>query len=160
MIVYCAHEDCHASLQVAELLQNHGFSQVAVFLGGFRAWDEAGYPVDALGKRRLIFGFRLIIGGLFLYAGLSKINQPYKFAAAIQAYQLLPQFFVGLAAVLIPWIEAVCGLALLFGRKPRSALLIFMILLIFFIFIIGLTMSRGLEIDCGCGLLADRQVGG
>ena len=46
MIVYCAHEDCHASLQVAELLQNHGFSQVAVFLGGFRAWDEAGYPVD------------------------------------------------------------------------------------------------------------------
>jgi rhodanese-related sulfurtransferase len=46
MIVYCAHEDCHASLQVAELLQNHGFSQVAVFLGGFRSWDEAGYPVD------------------------------------------------------------------------------------------------------------------
>ena len=45
MIVYCAHED-HASLQVAELLQNRGFSQVAVFLGGFRAWDEAGYPVD------------------------------------------------------------------------------------------------------------------
>ena len=46
MIVYCAHEDCHASLQVAELLQNRGFSQVVVFLGGFRAWDEAGYPVD------------------------------------------------------------------------------------------------------------------
>ncbi len=113
----------------------------------------------SLVKRRLIFGFRLIIGGLFLYAGLSKINQPYKFAAAIQAYQLLPQFFVGLAAVLIPWIEAVCALALLFGRKSRSALLIFMILLILFIFIIGLTMSRGLEIDCGCGLLADRQVG-
>jgi len=113
----------------------------------------------SLGKRRLIFCLRLIIGGLFLYAGLSKINQPYKFAAAIQAYQLLPQFFVGLVAVLIPWTEAVCGLALLFGRKSRSALLIFMLLLIFFIFIIGLTMSRGLEIDCGCGLLANRRVG-
>ncbi len=46
IIVYCAHEDCHASLQVAELLQTRGFSQVAVFMGGFRAWDEAGYPVD------------------------------------------------------------------------------------------------------------------
>jgi rhodanese-related sulfurtransferase len=46
IIVYCGHEDCHASLQVAELLQSRGFTQVAVFLGGFRAWDEAGYPVD------------------------------------------------------------------------------------------------------------------
>lgn len=113
----------------------------------------------SFGKRSLIFCLRLIIGGLFLYAGLSKISQPYKFAAAIQAYQLLPQFFVGLAAVLIPWIEAVCGLALLLGCKSRSALLIFLILLISFIFIVGLTMSRGLEIDCGCGLLANRQVG-
>lgn len=46
IIVYCGQEDCHASLQVAELLQQRGFTQVAVFLGGFRAWDEAGYPVD------------------------------------------------------------------------------------------------------------------
>lgn len=46
IIVYCGHEDCHASLQVAELLQSRGFSRVAVFMGGFRAWDEAGYPVD------------------------------------------------------------------------------------------------------------------
>ncbi len=46
ILVYCANEDCHASLKVAELLQNRGISQVAVFLGGFRAWDEAGYPVD------------------------------------------------------------------------------------------------------------------
>jgi rhodanese-related sulfurtransferase len=46
IVVYCANEDCHASLQVAELLQSRGFTQVAVFLGGFRAWDEAGYAVD------------------------------------------------------------------------------------------------------------------
>lgn len=46
IIVYCGHEDCHASLQVAEILQGRGFTRVAVFMGGFRAWDEAGYPVD------------------------------------------------------------------------------------------------------------------
>jgi len=46
IIIYCAHEDCHASLKVAELLQSRGFGEVAVFLDGFRAWDEAGYPVD------------------------------------------------------------------------------------------------------------------
>lgn len=46
IVVYCGSADCHASLQVAELLQSRGFTRVAVFLGGFRAWDEAGYPVD------------------------------------------------------------------------------------------------------------------
>ncbi|HAY21696.1 MAG TPA: hypothetical protein DCY27_05930 [Desulfobacterales bacterium] len=46
VIVYCGNEDCHASLQVAEWLQSLGFSRVAVFLSGFRAWDQAGYPVD------------------------------------------------------------------------------------------------------------------
>lgn len=46
IIVYCGHADCHASLQVAEFLQSYGFTQVAVFVGGFRIWDEAGYPVD------------------------------------------------------------------------------------------------------------------
>jgi putative oxidoreductase len=110
-------------------------------------------------KKRLVFCFRLVVGGLFLYAGVSKIGHPYEFAAAIQAYQLLPQFFVGVAAVLIPWLETVSGLALLFGYKPRSALISLMLLLIIFLAIIGLTMSRGLDIDCGCGLLASRRIG-
>jgi putative oxidoreductase len=110
-------------------------------------------------KRWLSFCVRLVLGGLFLYAGLSKIGQPYHFAAAIQAYQLLPQFLVGLTAVLIPWIETVSAIALLLGCKPRSTLITFMILLAIFIVIIGFTMFRGLDIDCGCGLLANRRVG-
>lgn len=46
LVVYCSSVDCHASLRVAEFLRNHGYTQVAVYEGGFRAWDEAGYPVD------------------------------------------------------------------------------------------------------------------
>jgi uncharacterized membrane protein YphA (DoxX/SURF4 family) len=110
-------------------------------------------------KRRLVFAARLILGGAFLYAGLSKIGEPYQFAAAIQAYQLLPQFLVGLAAVLIPWMETVSAIALLLGRKPRSALLTLIVLLAMFVVIIIITMFRGLDIDCGCGLLANRRVG-
>lgn len=110
-------------------------------------------------KRRLVLAVRLILGGAFLYAGLSKIGEPYQFAAAIQAYQLLPQFLVGLAAVLIPWMETVSAIALLWGRKPRSALLTLIVLLAMFVVIIIITMFRGLDIDCGCGLLANRRVG-
>lgn len=46
LVVYCGPAGCDAALKVAEKLQSLGYTQVAAFLGGFRAWDEAGYPVD------------------------------------------------------------------------------------------------------------------
>ncbi|MDI6853142.1 MAG: rhodanese-like domain-containing protein [Deltaproteobacteria bacterium] len=46
IVVYCGQEACDSALQAAEKLQSQGFTQVAAYLGGFRAWDEAGYPVD------------------------------------------------------------------------------------------------------------------
>lgn len=46
IVVYCGQVHCDASLEVAEHLQAQGFDQVMVYLGGFRAWDRAGYPVD------------------------------------------------------------------------------------------------------------------
>jgi rhodanese-related sulfurtransferase len=46
LVVYCGQVSCDAALTVAEKLQSLGFNRVAVFLGGFRAWDEAGYPAD------------------------------------------------------------------------------------------------------------------
>ncbi|MCX5889424.1 MAG: rhodanese-like domain-containing protein [Deltaproteobacteria bacterium] len=46
LVVYCGQINCDAALKVAENLQAHGFSRVAAFLGGFQAWDQAGYPAD------------------------------------------------------------------------------------------------------------------
>ncbi|MBM4273191.1 MAG: rhodanese-like domain-containing protein [Deltaproteobacteria bacterium] len=46
IVVYCSQVQCDASLKVAEKLQSLGFSEVAAFLAGFNAWDQAGYPVD------------------------------------------------------------------------------------------------------------------
>lgn len=46
IVVYCAEAHCDIALKVAEKLQSLGFTQVAAFLGGFKGWDEAGYPVD------------------------------------------------------------------------------------------------------------------
>jgi rhodanese-related sulfurtransferase len=45
IVVYCGQLSCDAALKVAEKLQSLGFPRVATFLGGFSAWDEAGYPV-------------------------------------------------------------------------------------------------------------------
>lgn len=46
LVVYCGQVSCDAALKVAEKLQSLGYTRVAAFMGGFRAWDEAGYPVD------------------------------------------------------------------------------------------------------------------
>jgi len=46
LVVYCGQASCDAALKVAEKLQSLGYTQVTVFLGGFRLWDEAGYPAD------------------------------------------------------------------------------------------------------------------
>jgi len=46
IVVYCGQVSCDLALKVAENLQSLGFTRVAAFIGGFRAWDEAGYPAD------------------------------------------------------------------------------------------------------------------
>ncbi len=46
IVVYCSQASCDNALKVAEQLQALGYTRVMAFLGGFRAWDEAGYPVD------------------------------------------------------------------------------------------------------------------
>jgi rhodanese-related sulfurtransferase len=46
LVVYCSQVSCNAALKVAEALQSLGFTRVSAFMGGFRSWDEAGYPAD------------------------------------------------------------------------------------------------------------------
>ena len=46
IVVYCGQVSCDLALKVAEKLQSLGFTRVMAFTGGFRAWDEAGYPAD------------------------------------------------------------------------------------------------------------------
>ncbi len=46
LVVYCGMSSCEAALRVAEKLQSLGYSRVQVFMGGFRAWDDAGFPAD------------------------------------------------------------------------------------------------------------------
>jgi putative oxidoreductase len=110
---------------------------------------------DRLGSRLLA----VALGGLFFYAGLQKVLHPSEFAEAVLAYQLLPEALVGLAAAGLPWVEIAAGLCLVTGFKRRSGLVLLAALVAGFVIVILITMSRGLKIDCGCGLFFQRQVG-
>ncbi len=120
---------------------------------------KQGIPLTSSAKRWLLLAIRLLLGGVFLYASLDKILKPYHFAAAVQAYQLLPPSLLGMATVFIPWLEAVAATALIIGFRPRSAVVVLSVLMVVFMIAIAVTMARGLDIDCGCGLLVERPVG-
>lgn len=46
LLVYCSQESCDDALKLARRLKEAGYTRVMAYLGGFREWDEAGYPVD------------------------------------------------------------------------------------------------------------------
>ena len=46
IIVYCGGGECEVSLRLADELIGSGFTRVAVYLGGYPEWHDAGKPVE------------------------------------------------------------------------------------------------------------------
>jgi putative oxidoreductase len=92
----------------------------------------------------------LIIGGVFIYAGVIKALDPIGFANDIDNYKFLPWAIgVGLAFYL-PWLEILCGLALIARRLYLGGLSILTALISIFIVATVAAKVRGLDITCGC----------
>ncbi len=93
---------------------------------------------------------RIAVGLVFLLYGFDKILEPGDFARAIANYRLLPDALVNPLAVLLPWVECMCGMLLLTGQWTRSAALLSALLLSVFLAAVSITLFRGLDINCGC----------
>ena len=93
---------------------------------------------------------RLILGGLFIYAAVYKIADPYQFANDIRNYDLLPYYLVNLMALFLPWLELYCGLFLIVGLFVRTGSTLIGLMLVVFIIAIISAILRGLDIECGC----------
>lgn len=94
--------------------------------------------------------FRLYIGGIFIYASMSKINYAGEFAETIASYQLVPFWAVNVIAVIMPWTELICGLLLVAGVRAKAAAISIMAMLVLFIAVIAITLLRQIPIGCGC----------
>jgi putative oxidoreductase len=93
---------------------------------------------------------RLILGGLFIYAGIPKVADPHGFAKIIANYHLLPDILVSLPAIILPWLEIITGFFLVVGIFKRTSAIVLSSLLVVFICAIGFNLIRGLNFDCGC----------
>ena len=99
------------------------------------------YVVPALGA---------IIGGLFIYAGVLKAWDPVKFAADVQNFRILPWSIGVRLAFYLPWLEIICGVALVIGWMRSGALAILTGLTVIFIVATIAAQARGIDLECGC----------
>lgn len=93
---------------------------------------------------------RILLGLVFIAAALPKLADPPGFAKAIWAYALFPPWSLNPLALLLPWLELVCGLALCLGRWVRAAALWSSVLLVSFSLALAINLARHHPIDCGC----------
>jgi len=110
-------------------------------------------------NKTILVVFRVVLGGLFVYAGIVKALEPLDFAQNIRNYQLVGQSLSFVAALVLPWLEILAGAFLVAGIWKRGAALVVSALLVFFIFLTVLTMVRGLDVECGCFGPAARKAG-
>ena len=92
----------------------------------------------------------LIIGGIFVYAGVIKAMDPVAFANDIDNYKILPWPLAVRLAFYLPWLEMLCGLALILRFFYRGGLCILTGLTFVFIAASVVAKVRGLDITCGC----------
>jgi putative oxidoreductase len=100
----------------------------------------------------------LLVGALFIFAGVTKMVdfQPFRFldpmdfARDIDNYKILPWWMNVQLALYLPWLEIICGLALVLRRLYSGALALLLALLVVFIGASFAAKARGIDITCGC----------
>ncbi len=92
----------------------------------------------------------LIVGGIFIYAGVIKAMDPVAFANDIDNYKILPWPLAVRLAFYLPWLEMLCGLALVLRSFYLGGLFILTGLTFIFIAASVIAKVRGLDITCGC----------
>jgi len=93
---------------------------------------------------------RLVVGGVWIVAGLLKLPDLQSSVRAVRAYQLLPEAIVPAVGYALPIVEVAVGILLVVGLLVRASAVVSAVLFLAFITGISSAWARGLQIDCGC----------
>jgi len=94
--------------------------------------------------------FRVALGVIFVFASWDKILHPEAFARSVANYKILPLESVNLFAIILPWLELVCGVLLCLGLFTGGSMLIVTFLIALFLVALSSALLRGIDISCGC----------
>jgi len=119
-------------------------------------------------RRAIIWIGRLVLGGIFLYAGYSKVFLPNNnlwplfvlkfslsmnisnFAIQVEAFKLLPPWGVQFVAHTLPFAEIVLGLLVLIGWRLRIWASFLTLIMLGFFVVVTRAYLLHMNINCGC----------
>jgi len=113
--------------------------------------------LDALHQPHTQLLLRLVLGGLLLLAGATKLADRRAFYEAVADYDLLPSRLQWPFAMLVPLAEVTLGALLLLGLGTRVAAALATPLFLSFAIAIGVNVLRGRQFDCHCFGTAQRE---
>jgi len=93
---------------------------------------------------------RVILGVILIYASIDKIVHPAEFAKAIGNYNVLPFGLENLLGIVLPILELLVGICLVFGIMLDGSAIITAGMMTVFIIALSQAMIRGIDINCGC----------
>lgn len=112
---------------------------------------QPGKPKPMTSSARMAaVALRIVLAGVFLYAGLIKAYHPFDFVGDLRGFRLFPEASILPIASYLPFVEIVVGGALLSGVFNSGALLLSGGLLFVFGGLIVSAIIRKLDISCGC----------
>ena len=101
-------------------------------------------------KSLILWIIRIAVGGVFIWAGLLKVIDPLRFAQDIANYRIFSRDLSFLIALVLPWLEIICGILVIIGIYRVSSSFLLSGLLSLFLVLITVTLIRGIDVDCGC----------
>lgn len=93
---------------------------------------------------------RLALGGLFIWAALTKLPNIEEFAEEMANYRMLPAALVPLFSAGLIGVELLAGTLMVLGVSVRATALILGSLLSAFIVALSQALLRGIDLRCGC----------
>ena len=112
--------------------------------------DNAQRHWHLLPRLPLLFWVRLLVGAIFLAASIDKILDPAAFAQVVYNYQILPDSFINVTALVLPWLELALGGLLIVGRWLPGTIVLTNVLFLAFLGSLLFNLARGLDVHCGC----------
>lgn len=107
-------------------------------------------PMSSDRMRLVRRGLAILVGAVFVYAGVMKIRDPLQFASDINNYQMIPWPAGVRLAFYLPWLELLCGGALIFNRCRAGAVAITTVLMVVFIGATAWAKMHNIDVSCGC----------
>lgn len=103
-----------------------------------------------LGNDYFNWTLRTVVGLVLVVAAIDKAADPAAFAGSIMNYKLISAGPALAVATILPWIELVTGLCVLFGVLRTGGAVVASGLFAVFAALMASALARGLDISCGC----------